>query len=209
MCGRNPCLPKDVLLGLKNDSIDVEVPNEYLKELKCKLKDIIFHVKNNLQIHQAKMKNNYDKKATEYHDYDEGDKVWLKKKCYRTGENKKLSPRKTGPWVIIKKYDNLVNFKIQMGKEEKVVHYNRIVPVKGLFVNGTNRSNNKDKALKTHESPYSVPESSESGESEMEFDTESEPEIGIDADIPVRRYPERQRAHRQIQGGSTLGSSWQ
>ena len=187
------------MLGLKNDSIDVEVPNEYLKNLECKLKDIIYHVKNHLQLNQVKMRNNYNRKATEHHDYNEGDEVWLKKKCYKTGENRKLSPRKTGPWVITKKYDNLVNFKIQMGNVEKVVHYNRIVPTRGLLINRTNTCN-KNKTLETQKLPSNIPGNPNSGESDVELDTASEPEIDIEEDVPRRRYPERARIQRQIPG---------
>ena len=73
------------------------------------------------------MKRCFDEK-TNFHVLQEGDKVWLRKKCYKTGENKKLSPRRTGPWTIAENLANGVNFRITIDgdKTEKVVHHNRL-----------------------------------------------------------------------------------
>ena len=120
--GRNPTLPEDVQIGLKNELLDVQSTDEYLQNVKNKLMGVVSSVREHLKMNQCKMKNGYDKKVTKRHVYD---MVWLKTKSYRIGENKKLSPQKTGPWIITVKLDNYAKFKIKKGNDEKVVHYNR------------------------------------------------------------------------------------
>ena len=75
------------------------------------------------------MQQHYNKKIR-YIDYMVGQKVWLKAKHYKTGENRKLAPRRDGPWTIVEKLPNGVNFRIENSlKERKVVHHDRLVPV--------------------------------------------------------------------------------
>ena len=63
-------------------------------------------------------------------DYTEGQHVWLKVKHYKTGENRKMAPRRDGPWKIITKLPNGVNLRIENShKEQKIVHYDRLLPV--------------------------------------------------------------------------------
>ena len=62
--------------------------------------------------------------------YKEGQRVWLKTKVYKTGENRKYAPRRSGPWIILKKLPNRVNFTIQnSNQEKKFVHHDRLLPV--------------------------------------------------------------------------------
>ena len=53
-------------------------------------------------------------------------------KFFKTGESRKLSPRRTGPWTVIEKLLNGVNFRVccDRTKEEKIVHHDRLYPVK-------------------------------------------------------------------------------
>ena len=63
--------------------------------------------------------------------YNVDDKVWLHKKHFKKGENPKLSPRKSGPWRIVKVYPNKVNFKIEDSEgNQQVVHHNKLSPMK-------------------------------------------------------------------------------
>ena len=57
------------------------------------------------------MQKQYNKNVR-FNNYKVGDKAWLKVKHYKTGENRKLSPRKTGPWTILEKLPNGVNFRV-------------------------------------------------------------------------------------------------
>ena len=111
-------LPEDILLGLKSELLDAQTAEEYLADTKTKLTDIIHDVRKHLLVSQQKMIKTYDKNVgCQPHSYQVGDQVWLKKKCYKTDENTKLSPRRTGPWSIIKKLPNKVNFKIKCGSQ--------------------------------------------------------------------------------------------
>ena len=77
------------------------------------------------------MQKQYNK-SINFNNYDAGTFVWLKRKSYQTGESRKLSPRKTGPWEIIEKLSNGVNFRIKNNSTGKslVVHHDRLIPVK-------------------------------------------------------------------------------
>ena len=91
---------------------DVTTPNDYAEELKIRLKIIYEQVNTQLEITRIQMQSQYNKKLN-FNDYKVGDQAWLKKKYYKTGENRKLSPRKTGPWTIIDKMQNGVNFRVR------------------------------------------------------------------------------------------------
>ena len=77
------------------------------------------------------MKKQYNKKLKIF-TYKVNDKLWLQKRVYRKGENKKLSARKTDPWTVIKVCPNGVNYKKvddKVGKTQ-IVHHNKLRPVK-------------------------------------------------------------------------------
>ena len=78
----------------------------------------------------------------------EGEKVWLKIKHFKTGENRKLSPRRDGPLIVLRKMPNGVNFEInnENTSETKIVHHDRLSPIrnkrkKSNPSNGNNNSN--------------------------------------------------------------------
>ena len=154
---------------------------------------------------QQKMKKMYDKNADDQpHSYQVGDQVWLKRKCYKTGENRKLSPRRTGPWSIIRKLPNMVNFKIKCGSEENVVHYHRLSPVKGLprvapknKINVSSRSQVADDTNTIPNDSTKNSDSSYSSRDENETDTEDEHDGAVD--VPLRRST-REKRTRQILG---------
>ena len=58
--------------------------------------------------------------------------MWLKVKFYKTGENCKLVPRRNGPWTVIRKLPNGVNFEKANNKtqERKILHHDRLTPCK-------------------------------------------------------------------------------
>ena len=48
------------------------------------------------------------------------------------GGGRKLSPRKSGPWIILAKKQNGVNFEIVNDKQQmEIIHHDRLIPVKG------------------------------------------------------------------------------
>ena len=112
--GRNPILPEDMFLGVneKYEFRDVTTPNDYAEELKIRSKLIYEQVNTQLEITRTHMQAQYNNKLN-FNDYKVGDQAWLKKKYYKTGENRKLSPRRTGPWTIVDKMPNGVNFRVR------------------------------------------------------------------------------------------------
>ena len=129
--GRAPSLPMDVTFGVdRRDQVsDAITPRQYSEEVQFSLNDVFDQVIDKLKLSKDKMQKQYNRKLN-FIDYQRGEKVWLKVKHYKTGENRKLSPRRTGPWVVVDKMPNGVNFRIRNNSEEKVVHHDRIYPVR-------------------------------------------------------------------------------
>ena len=143
------------------------------------------------------MMRQYNKRLR-FNDYGEGDKVWLKVKHYKSGETRKLSPRRTGPWTVLQKLPNGVNFEIRndITREKKIVHHDRMSPAKVKEIE-TDASGDLIPVPRKRNNP--VRTTNYSSESESEF---SDYEIG-DGDVPAgdgRRYPQRLRTQRQIPG---------
>ena len=127
--GRLPILPIDLVFGTPEDFASVPSPQDYVKDLRIQLRDILAQVNENLDVSRKKMMAQYNRNI-HFHDYKPDDIVWLKKKTFKPGESKKLAPRKTGPWCVVRKLPNGVNFEIQdkRSKEFKIVHHNRLSP---------------------------------------------------------------------------------
>ena len=98
----------------------------------------------------------------------------LRKKTYKPGENRKLSPTKIGPWIVLRKCSNGVNFEIENEKDRKrkIIHHNRLQP---YF-----RSRSPEKVTAERFDSPSNTDSSSSDEDETAL-------------IPVSRYPIRNR----------------
>ena len=126
-------LPLDILFDHHEHSLmkDVTTPAEYSEDVNFALKDIYNFVIENLQISKRKMQQMYNENLR-FNDYQPREKVWLKVKHYKTGESRKLSPRRNGPWNVIEKLPNGVNFRItnEQTNQQKVVHHDRLTPVR-------------------------------------------------------------------------------
>ena len=110
--GRSARLPIDILFNHDNTQFnDDPTPTDYAEERSFILKDIFEVVLKNLQLNSEKMQAQYNKNIR-FHDYWEGDRVWLSVKYYKTGENRNLSPRRRGPWTVLQKLPDGLNFKI-------------------------------------------------------------------------------------------------
>ena len=157
-------------------------------------------LRNHLKISKETMKRNYDK-SVQLNEYNVGDQVWLRKKCYKAGESKKLSPRRTGPWTILEKLPNGVNFKIKRNgsNEEKVIHHNRLYPKKCVdrkSYSARNVVQSDDTSLSAHYSDDSSSSSSRATDDESEDNA-----IVNDGNNERRsRYPLRNRVLRKIPG---------
>ena len=159
--GKYPTLPCDIVFGTVPHNIGASSPGEYLSDLK---------------IQTSEMQKEYNKKV-QFFDYKAGETVWMKKKRFKPGENRKLSPRKTGPWTVIRKCNNGVNFEIENDKNKKrnIIHHNRLYPYdRKKPVSAELIANDAD----TEEYESEISSSSEESQVENE---------------PIRRYPLRSR----------------
>ena len=120
--------------------------------------------------------------------------MWLKVKHYKTGENRKLAPRRDGQWTIISKLPNSVNFQIENSrKERKIVHHHRLLPV-------------VDNGLRNETIPYTpsdtdVQSSAEDCSEDSDYshsDSDSVADDEHDDGELNRERPKRQRHQRNI-----------
>ena len=77
--GREPVLPIDVGVDKPYMPTDFVSPEEYINDVKLKLKHAIPVVRNEIERNQAKMQKYYNK-SLKMNIYEEGDLVWLRKK---------------------------------------------------------------------------------------------------------------------------------
>ena len=210
--GRTPTLQMDVVFGTnrKSQCDDVISAQQYSAEIEFSLNDVFHHVIEKLKISKIRMQKQYNRNIR-YNDYENGQKVWLKVKYYKTGENRKLSPRRNGPWSVIDKLPNGVNFKIRndQSHEEKIVHHDRIYPVKGpISVPQTTQNNMPGrKSRVTTQIAGDGSDSSSSGSSEhsdyepsSEDESDSENSDSVESEEDNHRYPQRVRQQRSIPG---------
>ena len=198
--GRKPTLPVDIAFEIDGSGVTAASASEYLQDLKVQLLENIRHASKFLGISRERMVKQYNKNL-HIIDYQINDKVWLHKKTFKTGENAKLSPRKSGPWKIVEVYPNKVNFKIQdEAGNQQVVHHNRLSPVK---------------EPKDRDNEYSSDDSDTEQYDTAEEDNEStlQPEelgtAGEATNNPTlfeSRYPARVRQQREIPGAVSWDS---
>ena len=147
--GRSARLPVDVLFKHNQFQLsNVNTPAGYAQDRSFVLRDTFDVVIQNLLLNKDKMQAQYNQKLR-FIDHQDGDKVWLKVKFYKTGENRKLAPRRGGPWTVLRKLPNRVNFEIQNDKtkEKKIVHHDRLTPLKSAS-NTENQANDFDRQHK-------------------------------------------------------------
>lgn len=98
--------------------------DNYVSELREKLRAAHKIAKSNAQEEKVKAKQYYDKRANQV-TFQEGDKVLLYDETLRRGRSKKLETLWCGPYVIIKRNSD-VNYIIKKGRKEMTVHANRL-----------------------------------------------------------------------------------
>ena len=106
---------------------DVTITADYSEEIKFALDDVYSQVIENLKLSKSKMQQQYNMNIR-FNDYKLGEKVWLKTKQYKSGEHRKLSPQRNGPWRVLEKLPNGVNFRIinDQTRQSKLVHHDRL-----------------------------------------------------------------------------------
>ena len=108
-------LPEYVKLGISElrSGRDIVSPCNVADELKTRLTKVYTSVNENLKSSRDRLKTSRDRlkisrdrmrqsynKSIRLHRYTIGDKVWLRNKYYKPGENPKLAPRRSGPWSV-------------------------------------------------------------------------------------------------------------
>ena len=203
--GRDARLPIDVLFD--HDRLDcprdINTAAEYAEDRNFALKDVYDTVITNLQLSKEKMQAQYNKNIR-FIDHKAGDKVWLKVKYYKTGENRKLAPRRRGPWTVIKKLPNGVNFEIvnDQTKDKKIVHHDRLSPIReGTEEDGEARhiTINRRTSIKGRKPDNSdASDSTDSESSDSDDSNDYSPDTDDDNQVQHRQYPLRNRIARQI-----------
>ena len=190
--GRLPVLPADISLGVREklELRDVTNAYDYAEETAFALQTTIDRVARQLGVTREKMKRHHDK-STHVNDFAAGEKVWIKRKYYRTVENKKLSPRKDGPYTIVSKLPNGVNFHIKndASRKERIVHHDRMVPARI----------SADNAVPV---TIDLPPNNPSTENISSYDSDSDSSSyeSAEEEPAERRYPRRNRTQRSVPG---------
>lgn len=203
--GRSPVLPIDVEFGTIRQVPGEDVINarDYTDEIGFSLNEVFDHVIKNLKLSKFRMQKQYNRNL-KFIDHRGGEKVWLKVKHYKTGENRKLAPRRTGPWTVVSKLPNGVNFKIRNDKsrEEKIVHHDRISPIKGELCKSNTVPEIPDRQQSSSsETDETDSESSDDYEPSSNSDEENDSNEETDTDNQEEvRFPRRVRTQREIPG---------
>ena len=208
--GRSDIFRQDILFNHHKHAHlnDVTTAAEYSENTSFALQDIYDQVLHNLQLSKVTMRRQYNK-IVRFNNYQAGEKVWLKVKHYKTDDNRKLSPRRKGPWLVIEKLPNGVKFQIinDQIKQQKIVHHGRLSPVRGRErLQGENEPplHKQGQLNPDHcrDGCLSSDFSSDSSDSEYEDDFSSDE---METPTSPRRYPLRLRPQRQLPGQILLG----
>ena len=202
--GRAASLPLDVKLGISTELVlgDLSPPREFAKHLNDNLYEIYSQVNINLGLNRVNMKRQYDKNVR-VNSYTIGQKVWLKSKYYMTGESKKLTPRKFGPWTMTKILENGVNFEIKRdsNSDKIIVHHDRIIPMKlHPDVSNTKESSTEPDSDDNDDTKINGREPGSGDGVNSDPEIENTPDQGDENANVDRRYPLRNRTQRQIPG---------
>ncbi len=204
--GRSAVLPQDVLFDVQHsDEKHSSSVTDYKNDVSCALKDVFANVIKTLELSKEKMQKQYNQ-AIRFNDYAVGQSVWLKVKHYKTGENRKLAPRCYGPWTVLEKLPNGVNFNIiNSRKEDKVVPHACLIPVLENLPTEQPKEKQPVEYLPMTQSEHDYESSDgESSSSESDVDdsfnehSSTDESDGVAVDVPVRNPPHRQRTVRII-----------
>ena len=111
MYGRQPRIPLDLLIPEAKIELDID-PEEYASNLRHALVDAYRLVKKNRDMRMTKEKINYDRRVRAAN-YKVGDKVLLLNEAKKAGISNKFRKSWIGPYEIIEKNENNVNYKIK------------------------------------------------------------------------------------------------
>ena len=130
MLGRDVQLPINLICERPEEEHEKCVPN-YVQEMEAGLVKTHEFAQEKLKLASEHMKRRYDAQA-DYSVIGKGDAVWLYNPQRKKGVSPKVSRPWAGPYVVIKRINDLV-YRIQQGLKSKlkVVHRNRLWRYKG------------------------------------------------------------------------------
>ena len=130
MLGRNVMMPLDVVVPRPevHESCDKE---QYIQDLQSKFAQVHEKAREHLKKSSDYQKKHYDIKS-EKRSLEKGQAVWLYDTTRRVGVCHKLTSKWKGPYVVVKKIDDLT-YMVKKSKKQhaKVYHIDRLLPYKG------------------------------------------------------------------------------
>ena len=133
MLGREVRLPAEIMFGIPGTEIEgaVNTYGEYVEKLRDKMQKAHDVAREHIGSAAKRQKETYDVKRA-LHTYKVGDYIWFYTDVGQLGMAPKLRSPYEGPYLVIKKINDL-NYMIQLdGKgRKKVVHHNRLKPYLG------------------------------------------------------------------------------
>ena len=131
MLGREIRLPSEVTVRTPNNHETLESYGSYVTSLRSKIAKAHEITREHLKTGMQRQKEHYDTKCTG-HKYSPGDIVWYLSEMRTEGSCPKLQPQFSGPYIILKCYNN-IDFCIQVTKEgkQRVIHFNKLKPYVG------------------------------------------------------------------------------
>ena len=94
--GRPAILPQDILFRNAPDGVEHVSLSDHLYAISSVLNDICDQVMDSLALSKTEMERHHNKNIN-FNNYCEGQKVCLKTKHYKSGENRRLATRRNGP----------------------------------------------------------------------------------------------------------------
>ena len=198
--GRQPTLPVDVLFGTTSATTnrDAVSPEDYSEEVGMSLEQLWGTVRTHLETSKRDMVTRYNKNLR-FHDYQPGEKVWLKADVINPGENK-LAPKRSGPWTVVEKMPNGVNFRISNEDSgvTKVVHHDKLKIVRTSSVAGS--TSQEPDVERRGDSEGSTSSAASSVHSDYSPSDSSGTDSSVEEPVVGHRYPARNRTNRVIPG---------
>ena len=134
MLGKEVVLPTEVVTGLPSSGLEHEsCPDEevYVTQLRTRLSTAHEIARRNLHSQAVYRKRKYDLKASKQ-SLEPGQPVWLYNPTRRVGVCSKLTSKWKGPYVVIRKLDDVTYLVKNSPKQRaKVYHIDRLIPYRG------------------------------------------------------------------------------
>ena len=131
MLGKEVVLPTEVVTGLPSSGLEHEsCPDEevYVTQLRTRLSTAHEIARRNLHSQAVYRKRKYDLKASKQ-SLEPGQPVWLYNPTRRVGVCSKLTSKWKGPYVVIRKLDDVTYLVKNSPKQRaKVYHIDRLIP---------------------------------------------------------------------------------